>query len=100
MRCFVSPILVGLNICLANDAAIFVILLSKQSSERCAAQSNRVETLSDKLRPDLGDLHCRSKPAGELRNCLLGRLRWREHAIPELDLPIRIVAKLVNIILL
>jgi hypothetical protein len=35
-----------------------------------------------------------------LRNCLLGRLRCREHAIPELDLPIRIVAKLINIILL
>jgi hypothetical protein len=44
-----SRILVGFDTRLANDVAIFLILLLQESSERCAAQSSWVEILSDEL---------------------------------------------------
>src|SRR5207237_1379571 len=57
-----------LDIRLANDAAVVAILPAEISSEICTTLPDRIETLDDKLRLDLGHLHHRDKPARELRD--------------------------------
>jgi len=64
-----------LDVRLANDAAELVILFAKKSGETHAAQPNRKKPLDGKLRLDLGCLHCRGEPAGQLGDRFLRRLR-------------------------
>jgi hypothetical protein len=86
---------VRLDVGLANDTSEVVILFAKKSDKFRAAHPNRIEPLGDKLRPDLWRLHCRSEPVGELRDCVLRRLRRGEQPQPIVHLVV-IVAGLSN----
>src|SRR5437879_1075435 len=54
MRVYIDSL--GLDICLADSAAVVDILPPKFGSEIGATPSHRIEALSDKLRLDLGNL--------------------------------------------
>jgi hypothetical protein len=55
-----------LDLYLANNSAVFVILFANKSSEIRAAYPDWKEPLGDKLRFDLGYLHRRGEPVCEL----------------------------------
>src|SRR5215467_9286462 len=71
-----------LDIRLADDLAVFVILLAEKGGEICAARPDRKEPLADKLRLELGRLHRRGKPTGKLGGRFLRRLRRRKQPKP------------------
>src|SRR5438067_7255183 len=68
-----------LDVRLANDSAVFVMLFAKKSAEVRAARPNRIEPLGDELRLDLGYLHRRGEPVGQLGDSFLRCLRRRDY---------------------
>src|SRR6266436_4111343 len=82
-----------LDVRLANDAAVFDVLLPDMFRKIRTAGSDRVETKIEELRLDLRGLHCRGEPSGELRDRFLRRLRGRSDAEPDFGLII-LVARL------
>ena len=58
---------------LTNNAAIVVVLFTKLSGKIGAAHTDRMKVKGGKLRLDLGCLHRRGKPAGQLSRRFLGR---------------------------
>src|SRR5215510_14500226 len=53
-----------LDIGVADDAAVFVLLLVNVRAEIRVAEADRIEAEIDELRLDLGDLHRGGKPGG------------------------------------
>src|ERR1700745_1010727 len=77
-----------LDIQLANEAAVFLVLFAKVSAKIRAARSNWKEPLSGELRLDLRYLQRRSKPAGELRECVLRRVCRCDHPEPNIRIEV------------
>src|SRR5580704_7184587 len=67
-----------LDVGLANDAAVFVILFANKSAKFRAALTDRKEPLGDELPLGFGCLECRDKQPGELGDCFFRRLCRRE----------------------
>src|ERR1700682_1363769 len=78
--------LFGLDIRLANDAAVFVDLPSHIGAELRAAGSDRKQPLLGELWLHLGGLERRAEPAGQLGDCLRRRFRRRHDPIEDVRL--------------
>src|SRR5215467_9808337 len=73
-----SNALLSLEVHLANDAAVFFVLLANERTKIRAAHFYWIEADPGKLRPYVGDLHCCCEPACQLRDCFLRCFRGRE----------------------
>src|SRR5690349_18135110 len=70
----------------ANDAGVVVDLTAQIAGEIRTAETGRNKSLRVELGLDLRYLHGCGKPAGKLRDAILGRLGRRERAKPSCDL--------------
>jgi hypothetical protein len=71
-------ILVLFDVCVTNDSADVLKLLSEKSSGIRPAHSDRIKLLGDKLGLDLRRVHRRSEQARKPGHRLLWRSGWRE----------------------
>src|SRR5205814_8871330 len=71
-----------LDVRVANDAAVFVILFAQISTKFCAARSYGIKHLDHKLLHDFRHLYRRGEPAGNLGDRFLRRFSRRERRIP------------------
>jgi hypothetical protein len=71
----IGRISLSLDVRLANDAAVVVVLFANESAEIGAAHSDRIMTQHGKLRLDFRRPHSCAEPAGELGKPLLWRAR-------------------------
>src|SRR5580658_6218763 len=70
------------HIRLVNGAAVRFIFFFNEGGEISSALGGREQSLSGKLHFHIGSIHCRGKPAGELRNGLPRGFRWCENSCP------------------
>src|SRR5215471_7604645 len=77
---------VGLDARLANDAAIYIVLLANVGTVVRAARTDWIESQNVKLFPDLGYLQCRREPVSELGDSFFRGLRRRDDTKPRVYL--------------
>src|SRR5262245_60586391 len=78
--------LVALNVCLADNATVFVVFATDVRGEIIEASANRIEAELEKLRCDLRRVVRSPKPLGELCDGVFWRLRRCHYAEPNLDI--------------
>src|SRR5262245_56870299 len=79
-----------LDVCLANNPLVVVVLLSKKCAEFGATRANRVESLDDQFFPHVSTLQSRGKPAGESHDGRAWRLRGSKRPAPNVHFVILI----------
>jgi hypothetical protein len=80
----IGRISLSLDVCLADDTAVVVILFAKKRAEIGAARSDRIMTQHGKLGFDFWRLHSRAEPASELGKRFFWRPGRREKAEPSI----------------
>src|SRR5215471_15016550 len=77
-----------LDVRFANDTTKFIKFFANECTEIRAAYAGWIDSLTVKFCNDLRRPHRRGEPVGELRDCVLRRVRRRDHPVPEVQLVI------------
>src|SRR5262249_27685229 len=74
------------NRCFSNNCRVIVVLLMNQDLEFVASHFIGIKCHTCELAPQRWLPYSRRKGSGEIRQCLLGRLRWCEQSKPTFHL--------------
>src|SRR5262245_61185533 len=78
------------NVCLADDATVFLVFATDMCGEVVEASANRIKAELEKLRCDLRRVDRRPEPVGKLGDGIFRCLRGCHYAEPDLDIVILI----------
>src|SRR5215475_16079932 len=82
--------LFALDVCLADNATVFVVFTTDMRGEIIEASANRIKAELEKLRCDLWRVDRRPEPIGKLCDGIFRRLCRCHHAEPDLNIVIRV----------